>query len=84
MCWSERKRTQCLPWIIPVLYIVKVRRFCCSLYSCRKLIIVIIGKWSDDVRLDTMVISGEDVCCGVVFGTLVGVLCSVLCSSSCL
>ena len=24
--------------------------------------------------LDTMVISGEDVCCNVVFGTLVGVL----------
>ena len=43
------------------------------------------GKWSDDsacwvvhdVRLycvlDTVVISGEDVCCSVVFGTLVGV-----------
>ena len=24
--------------------------------------------------LDTVVISGDDVCCGVVFGTLVGVL----------
>ena len=43
------------------------------------------GKWSDDsacrvvhdVRLysvlDTVVITGEDVCCSVVFGTLVGV-----------
>ena len=47
------------------------------------LIVVIMGKWSDDsacwvvhdVRLysvlDTVVISGEDVCCSVVFGTLV-------------
>ena len=36
-----------------------------------------------DVRLysvlDTVVISGEDVCCSVVFGTLVGVVvCSVM------
>ena len=50
------------------------------------LIVVIMGKWSDDsacgvlhdVRLysvlDTVVISGDDVCCSVVFGTLVGVL----------
>ena len=49
------------------------------------LIVVMMGKWSDDsaccvvhdVRLysvlDTVVISGEDVCCRVVFGTLVGV-----------
>ena len=49
------------------------------------LIVVMMGKWSDDsacwvihdVRLysvlDTVVISGEDVCCSVVFGTLVGV-----------
>ena len=49
------------------------------------LIVVIMGKWPDDsacwvahdVRLysvlDTVVISGEDVCCSVVFGTLVGV-----------
>ena len=49
------------------------------------LIVVIMGKWSDDsawwvvhdVRLysllDTVVISGEDVCCSVAFGTLVGV-----------
>ena len=31
--------------------------------------------------LDTVVISGDDVCCSVVFGTLVGVL--VLCGPSC-
>ena len=45
------------------------------------LIVVMLGKWSDDsvhdVRLysvlDTVVISDEDVCCSVVFGTLVGV-----------
>ena len=49
------------------------------------LIVVMIGRWSDvsaclvvhDVLLysvlDTVVISGEDVCCSVVFGTLVGV-----------
>ena len=49
------------------------------------LIVVLMGKWSDDsacwvghdVRLysvlDTVVISGEDVCCSVVFDTLVGV-----------
>ena len=49
------------------------------------LIVVMMGKWSDDsafsfvhdVRLysvlDTVVISGEDICCSVVFGTLVGV-----------
>ena len=48
------------------------------------LLVVIVGKWSDDsaccvvhdVRLysvlDTVVISGDDVCCSVVFGTLVG------------
>ena len=39
----------------------------------------------DDVQLysvlDTVVISGEDVCCNVVFGTLVGVFVfSVMCS----
>ena len=49
------------------------------------LIVVMMGKWSDgsaccvvhDVRLysvlDTVMISGDDVCCSVVFGTLVGV-----------
>ena len=49
------------------------------------LIVVMMGKWSDDsaccivhnVRLynvlDTVVISGDDVRCCVVFGTLVGV-----------
>ena len=49
------------------------------------LIVVMMGKWSDDsacwvlydVRLytvfDTVVISGDDVCCSVVFDTLVGV-----------
>ena len=39
-----------------------------------------------DVRLycvlDTVVISGDDICCSVVFGTLVGVLCLVLCGPS--
>ena len=47
-------------------------------------IVVIMGKWSDDsacrvlhdVRMyivpDTVVTSGEDVCCSVVPGTLVG------------
>ena len=49
------------------------------------LIVVMMVKWCDDseccvvhdVRLysviDTVVISGEHVCCSVVFGTLVGV-----------
>ena len=49
------------------------------------LIVVMMGKWSDDnacrvvhdVRLysvlDTVVISGDDFCCSVVFGILVGV-----------
>ena len=61
------------------------------------LIVVMMGKWSDDSALkdgrhtfddecvlschdvllysvlDNVVISGEDVCCSVVFGTLVGV-----------
>ena len=49
------------------------------------LIVVMMGKWSDDsaclfvndVRLysvlDTVMISGDDVCCNVVFDTLVGV-----------
>ena len=51
------------------------------------LIVVMMGKWSDDsaccvvhdVRLysvlDTVVISGHDVCCSMVFGTLIGVCC---------
>ena len=51
------------------------------------LIVVIMGKWSDDsacwvvrdvrlyIVLDTVVISGDEVCCSVVFGTLVGVFC---------
>ena len=30
------------------LKLVKVRQFCCSLLSCRMLIVVIMGKWSDD------------------------------------
>ena len=30
-----------------------------------------------------MVISGDDVCCSVVFGTLVGVFVLVLCGPSC-
>ena len=38
--------------------------------SCRMLMM---GKWSDDSVEDTVVISDEDVCCSVVFGTLVGV-----------
>ena len=33
--------------------------------------------------LYTVVISGEYVCCSVVFGTLVGVLCLMLCGLSC-
>ena len=49
------------------------------------LIVVMMGKWSDDSAwrvvhdvllysvLDTVVISGVDVCCNVVFSTLVGV-----------
>ena len=49
------------------------------------LIVVLMGKWSDDSVclddhhtrlysvLDTVVVSGDDVCCSVVFGTLVGV-----------
>ena len=57
------------------------------------LTVVMMGKWSDgsaswvvhNVRLyrvlDTVVISGDDVCCGVVFGTLGGVY--VLCGPSC-
>ena len=57
------------------------------------LIVVMMGKWSDDsaccvlhdVRLygvlDTLVISDDDVCCSVVFGTMVGVFVfSVMCS----
>ena len=57
------------------------------------LIVVMIGRWSDDSAcfvvhdvllysvFDTEVISGDDVCCSVVFGTLVGVLVfSVMCS----
>ena len=75
------------------LQLVNDRRLCCSLKSCRMLIVVMMGKWSDDnacrvvhdVRLysvlDTVVISGEDVCCSVVFGTLLGVF--VLCGLSC-
>ena len=54
------------------------------------LIVVMMGKWSDDsacwvvhnVRLysvlDTVVIYGEYVCCSVVFGTLVGVFMCVM------
>ena len=57
------------------------------------LIVVMMGKWSDDsvcgvvhdVRLssvlDTVVISGDDVCCSVVFGTLVGVLVCIVMGS---
>ena len=30
------------------LKLVKVRRVCCSLYTCRMLIVVIMGKWSHD------------------------------------
>ena len=33
--------------------------------------------------LDTVVISGDGVCCSVVFGTLVGVFVLVLCGPSC-
>ena len=57
------------------------------------LIVVMISRWSDDSAcfvvhdvllysvFDTEVISGDDVCCSVVFGTLVGVFVfSVMCS----
>ena len=49
------------------------------------LIVVMMGKWYDDSAccvvhdvwlysvLDTVVVSGDDVCCSVGFGTLVGV-----------
>ena len=49
------------------------------------LIVVMLGKWSDDnaslvvhdvrlyIVLDTVVISGDEVCCSVVFDTLVDV-----------
>ena len=59
------------------------------------LIVVMMGRWSDDsaccvvndIRLysvlDTVVISGEDICCSVVFGTLVGVFVFRLCGQSC-
>ena len=55
------------------------------------LIVVMMGMWSDDsaccvvhdVRLygvlDTVVISGEYVCCSVVFGILVGVFSGLSC-----
>ena len=36
------------------------------------LIVVMMCKWSDDSAC-WVVISGDDVCCSVVFGTLVGV-----------
>ena len=48
------------------------------------LIVVMMGKWSDvhDVRLynllDTVVISGEDVCCSEVLDTLVSFVFSVM------
>ena len=57
--------------------------FCCNLYSCRMFIVVMMGKWSDDIAfcvlndvrlynvLDTVVISGEDVSCSVVCPWLV-------------
>ena len=33
--------------LCPVSFLV-VYQFCCSLWSCRMLIVVIMGKWSDD------------------------------------
>ena len=33
--------------------------------------------------LDTVVISGDDICCSVVFGTLVGVFVFSVCGLSC-
>ena len=33
--------------------------------------------------LDTVVISGEDVCCSAVLGTLVGVFVFIVCGLSC-
>ena len=55
---------------------------------------VMMGMWSDDSAccvvhdvqlysvLDTVVISGEEVCCSVMFGILVGVFVLVLCGLS--
>ena len=63
-----------------LLQLVNVCRLRCSLLSCPMPIVGMMGKWWDDsacrvvhdVRLsDTVVISGDDVCCSVVFGTLV-------------
>ena len=34
--------------LISFLVVGDVRRFCCSMYSCRMLIVVMMGKWSDD------------------------------------
>ena len=77
----------------PVSFLVVGESLAVLLQSCCMLIVVIMGKWSDDsvccvvhnVRLysmlDTVVITGDDVCCSVVFGTLVGVF--VLCGPSC-
>ena len=62
----------------------------------RKMDYIYMGRWSDDsaccvdhdVRLysvlDTVVIFGDDCCCGVVFGTLVGVSVFSVMLSECL
>ena len=59
------------------------------------LIVVMMGKWYDDRAcrivhdvhlysvLDTVVISGDDVCCSLVFILWLVCLCLVLCGSSC-
>ena len=33
---------------VRILVVCKFSSVCCSLYSCRMLIMVIMGKWSDD------------------------------------
>ena len=33
---------------VSFLVVVKVRRFCCSMYACRMLIVVMIGNWFDN------------------------------------
>ena len=81
--------------VCPVCFLVVGKRSVRFVVVCshgRMLIVVIMGKWSDDsselshhVRLSsvlaTVVMSGDDVCCSVVFGTLVGVfVLSFMCS----
>ena len=55
------------------LWLVKVRPFCCSLWSFRKLILVMMDKWSDDSALWVVhdvqcVRHRSDICCGTLDG----------------